>query len=173
MQIDYPYILKTYYPNKVWSGSGATYDRIVWTDGTPIPKAELDTFLPKAALAKAKETAYNVLTTGYTEAANAGFPSSALGTPHIYPSSPDNQIDIIGTTLICVVSPTTNVPFPCFDVTAGKQGQKLHTSSQWTQVFMDGVIYKQTLFAAYEKQTTALDTMTQAQLEAVTFVKPV
>jgi len=171
MLVDYGDILKSKYPNKLWGGSGATYDRIVWKDGVVIPQAELETHRPAVTREHLLIFATSRLDEGYKSAADSGFVSTALGTPHVYPSKAENQLDILGSTLVSIVAPTATIPFPCFDLATNSVVTAPHTSTQWQQVFLDGVAYKQDLFAKYGTQKAGLSTLTDAQLETITFVK--
>ena len=66
MNIDYPAILITKYPESQWSLNGETYDGLVWLSDTPKPtQAELDALWPQvqyetqcAAVEQARLIAY-------------------------------------------------------------------------------------------------------------------
>ena len=169
MNIDYAAILMSQYPTKLWGGSGATYDRIIWKDSIPIPQAELDAKKPLVMQEKAFGIAKKTLDDGYAIAAASGFECAALGSPYRYPSAPENQLDIIGSTLIAVVDSTAVIPFGCTEVATGVYDFNNHTAAQWLQVFMAGVMYKQTTFTQYNMKLYGLQGMTVDQLLQVKY----
>lgn len=71
-------------------------------------------------------------------AITAGFTSSALGTPHTYPSSEEDQLNLLG-----LVTAGVDHWFDADDGTG--EAQKLHTAAQLQQVFSDGLTYKGTV----------------------------
>jgi len=88
-----------------------------------------------------------------------GFVSLALGSPHTYDSNRDDQTNLIGAHLAGVAR-----PYPCTDASGAKVVLQ-HTASQITQVFNDGVLFK-------EAHLTKAATL-KAQLDAATTVADV
>jgi len=172
VSVDYSTVLKRRYPSKLWEGSGGTYGSIKWVDNVPIAQGVLDALRPLVELEVEREKATTRVNEGYALAVEAGFPSTALGTTHYYPAKRDNQIDVIGSTLVAILAPANSIPFPCVDAATGVSSEKVHSSAQWTQVFLDGVAYKQTLFNSLMTQLGAISAMSLAELKAAVFIPP-
>jgi hypothetical protein len=91
------------------------------------------------------------LDAAYAQATQAGFTSSALGSPHVYPSTQEAQFDLVGTVILGVDS-----PFACVDG-EGVKAARLHTAAQIQQVFQDGAAYKLGLYTRLQQRLAAVE----------------
>ena len=75
----------------------------------------------------------------------AGFVSSALGTPHLYDGNLEDQLNLLGTAM---VSSSTSEPkfYACWNE-LGEKGYRLHSPSEISKVVSDGADFK--LMALY------------------------
>jgi hypothetical protein len=94
------------------------------------------------------------LDAAYAQATQSGFASSALGSPHTYPSTQEAQFDLVGTVILGVDS-----PFACVDGD-GVKAARLHTAAQIQQVFQDGAAYKLGLYTGLQQKLAAVDAAT-------------
>ncbi|RMG60294.1 MAG: hypothetical protein D6717_00395 [Gammaproteobacteria bacterium] len=98
----------------------------------------------------------------------AGFTSSALGTPHVYDSTLEDQINLLGAAMS-----GQDLPFTCTDPATGVKAEVLHTSAQLQQVYADGVSFKSGLLSKARTLKTQLNQLaadpatTQADIDAV------
>lgn len=91
----------------------------------------------------------------------AGFESSALGTPHFYQSSRDDQMNLIG-----LVATGDDDLFKCDDYTS--IAYRLHTAAQLKQVIVDGKNIKLTILTKFNTlKGQVLAATTQAEIDAI------
>ncbi len=102
-----------------WNGSA-------WEPYTP-------PFDPAAAAAAQKQAINDACRTAIV----GGFESSALGSPRIYDSELEDQINLIG-----AAGAGIDMDYSCTDPATGIKVSELHTSAQIQQVYADGVIFK-------------------------------
>jgi hypothetical protein len=114
---------------------------------------------PEELLVDKKTAKFAELDGLYDNATQAGFQSSALGTPHFYPSNLEAQLDLVGT----VVRGKPG-PFACMDQN-GVKAPRNHTYPQLQKVLDDGAAYKLSLY-------TNLATK-KAQVEAASSIEEV
>lgn len=91
----------------------------------------------------------------------AGFGSDALGAPHHYSAQLEDQLNLIGSTLLGV-----DVPYVCTD-TEGIKEARLHTAAQMSQVYGDGATAKSQKifkFHALRAQVEAAETIESVNL---------
>jgi len=115
------------------------------------------------------------LTATCAGAITGGFTSSALGTPHTYPSDSTSQINLMGSVLASMLPgvPTTwTTPFWCAD-TNGMWSFASHTAAEIQQAGADGktwVAACQTQLAALKTQIAAATTV--AGIQAAVWTTP-
>jgi hypothetical protein len=86
-------------------------------------------------------------------AIEAGFYSSALGTPHKYDSSlPQDQTNLLGAKIAGV-----DMNFTCTNE-AGEKWERFHTVSQISQVYFAGMVHLQTTKAKLYSKLAAVQT---------------
>lgn len=145
---------------------------------TPDEQANYDATQAEAAANRvpAAVTAQRSLLNAACDVAiESGFVSSALGTPHTYPSKRDDQINLMGLALAGSGGP--------FDANDGNgQVMKIHTAPQITQVLADGKAHKEAMIGqckTLKAQVEAIaagggtDDAKIAAIEAVVWVNPV
>ncbi len=71
-----------------------------------------------------------------------GFVSSAVGTPHLYDSDIEDQINLIASFIAS--QSLSQVPYRCTDVATNIKDWVIHTSQQMQQLYSDGVTFKTT-----------------------------
>jgi len=120
---------------------------------TPIPEAEL--------LEEYREWLLDRLEEKTNEDLEQRFESSALGTPHYYKSDVDGQINIIGAVMAGV-----DMYYSCADVN-GVVKMRYHTAAQISQVFQDGVTFKQTIMNNYYAKKDEIETATITELKGI------
>lgn len=118
-----------------------------------------DTFpgeLPEPAelVERARETKRAQLDAAYAVTTQAGFLSSALGSPHGYPSTIEAQLDLIGTVVRGKPS-----PFACVDGN-GVRAARNHTYPQIQQVLEDGAAHKLALYTNLQTKLAAVGAAT-------------
>ncbi|CAD2261557.1 hypothetical protein PSEUDT2_04174 [Stutzerimonas stutzeri] len=103
-------------------------------------------------------------------AITAGFTSDALGTPHVYSSQLDDQLNLTGAVLRGL-----DMPYACRDEQGVKEF-RLHTAEQLRQVGDDFTLYKLQLLqhanALKQQLDAALDAGDLAALEAISWEAP-
>lgn len=126
------------------------------------PPAEALSAEPLPPLDDLKTAAISSLSAGCEAAITAGFESDALGTVHTYPSTRDDQTNLLG----LKVEGADN-PLVCFDGT--EWDNRLHTYAQIEQVFSNGVARKLDLIQnQFHSKRAAVDAATnQAEIDAV------
>lgn len=118
---------------------------------TPIPIEELEALFKAMELEKLKVDVAEKITQGYV--------SDALGSNHIYNSTIESQINIIGAVMAGV-----DMYYACIDEN-GVKDMRLHTTEQIKKVFADGVIYKQTLMSEYYSRRNFITNATTEELK--------
>lgn len=124
--------------------------------GDPVVTVEADRVLytypaESVGLDVAKASKRTELNNGYETLTAAGFTSSALGAPHVYPSSQEAQMDLVGTVLLGTAS-----PFACVNG-AGVKDARIHTAEQIRQVLEDGAVYKLSLYLTLQEKLAAVE----------------
>jgi len=110
--------------------------------------------LNAAELAAAKKIKIDDIKRLCTEQIYAGFTSSALGTPHLYPAQDKDQMNLQASILASALPNTPaswTTPFWCQDVATGAWNFTPHTIAQIQQVGLDG---KNAISAALIKNAT-------------------
>ena len=143
---------------------------IAWFPNTLIPKAQQFTLkdfttaeLNAAELAGAKRNKIDDINRLCTEQIYAGFTSSALGTPHLYPAQDKDQMNLQASILASALPNTPanwTTPFWCQDVATGTWNFTPHTIAQIQQVGLDG---KNAISAALIKNATLSSQVTATQ----------
>lgn len=156
-------------PSEVVTDSGQIVQNVAgstpWDDYQAWLKA--GNTLAQASLADAQAARIAFLSAACRAEITGGYPSSALGSPHTYPSTPTDQGNMQASVLASLLpSLPANwaTPFWCADST-GKWAMVNHTAAQIQQVGLDGKTF---VVAAQQK----LATLT-AQVEAATTVAEV
>lgn len=128
--LDYINIISKYYPGVQCTSSGAPddYAAIQWVSD-PIAKEDLDVVY----LAEVKTDKIIELSVAAESEIINGFWSSALGTPHVYDSEPEDQLNLIGS-----VASGDDMYYACRDTVESAKQYLLHTNAQLTQVVRDG-----------------------------------
>lgn len=128
---------------------------------------------PAVSLAQAQAAAVAGLTAACGAAITGGYSSAALGTPHTYPMSQTDQINMLGSiaasTLPSGQVPGWTTPFMCADST-GAWALRPHTATQIQQAGQNGkawVVTCQTHLAAQAAAVLAATTV--ADVEAITW----
>lgn len=130
---------------------------------------------PQPSLAAAQATQTLVLTAACQSAITGGFTSSALGAVYTYPSTPTDQINLLGSVADAQINSATagwSTPFWCEDA-SGAWGFRTHTAAQITQVGQDGkahVVACQTKLAAL--LLTVKSATTVAAVQAIAWTAP-
>jgi len=99
---------------------------------------------------RAIEDSISTLKQACREKIEGGFVSSALGAPHTYASTIEDQINLIG-----AASTATNMLYQCTD-SNGVKAEVMHTSAQIWQVFADGVAHKRAALTECRSAIAAL-----------------
>lgn len=116
-----------------------------WSYSQPQPTpAEIDA----AALPVAKKLKLAELDAACEQYAKSGFPSSALGAPHMYASAPEDRTNVLGAFVAGV-----DMPFFCTDQ-SGVRAQKPHTAAQMAQVYVDGVTFLQNAYGMLDAKVS-------------------
>lgn len=100
----------------------------------------------------------------------AGFTSSALGAPHLYPAKPQDQANLVASVTDSLISVDVawTTPFWCADA-AGVWGFRPHTKAQIQQVGREA---KAAILAAMSKNETLraqVESSTEAEVLAITW----
>ena len=111
--INYIALVGEFYPgtNCYSEGQADDYNSIVW-ESTAITQVDLDVI----GLVKEKTDKILIFSEYAREEIENGYFSSALGTPHLYDSQPEDQLNIIG-----AVTSNVDMDFGCREPTAGTQ----------------------------------------------------
>lgn len=91
-----------------------------------------------------------------------GFQSSALGSPHTYDSSRDDQLNLVG-----AANASIDMPYTCTDAN-GVKTEVLHTAAQLKQVYLDGIAFKAAQLSKARTLKAQIDAAkTQAALDKI------
>lgn len=115
-------------------------------------------------LAEAQAQKRNELNSACRDAIVSGFTSSALGSPHTYASTFEDQLNLIG-----AKSAGVALPYPCRDAN-GVKADVPHTAVQLVQVFNDGMAIK---VAALAKCRTLKNTVYDPLTDTIAKVQAV
>ncbi len=125
---------------------------------------------PAASLADVKKTRIAALTTNCSAAIVGGYPSSALGEVHTYPSGITDQINMMGSvtaSLLPGLAEDWTTPFWCAD-DAGVWQFRMHSINQIRQAGSDGKMHVVTCQATLDGVTAMVTaSTTTAMVDAV------
>lgn len=103
------------------------------------------------------------------EAIVSGFTSSALGTPHVYDSTPEDQLNLEGLSRYAERK-NTSVPYRCCPEGSEAKTYIVHTPAQLDQVVTDGIAFKSYLLHLLETRRQEIDACTTiAEVEAISW----
>lgn len=136
--------------------------RCNWADGqTPLTAAEVVAIINANIVSVEAEKKRVEITAAADAERNAGFTSSALGTPHVYSSALEGRINLIG-------AAQAGQPTKYNAIENGQRVRKQHTPAQMQTVLADGFAAIQ---AINDKEAGLLDQIdavtTLAELDAV------
>jgi hypothetical protein len=134
--------------------SSKQYDQISGSVIDYVPTFDL----PAAKALKSNQIAVNELST-----IEGGFASSALGSPHIYPSDKEDQANLVG-----VLAAGTDRPFVCSADSGVTFDFQLHTHAQLTTVVNNGIDHKMAQIIKRQTQLAQVEAATtQDELDAI------
>ena len=129
-----------------------------------------NTPLPEYSLEQLKSIKIDSINQECESSITGGFASSALGAPHIYDSSIEDQLNLIGSLLASQALPS--VPFRCRLESEAEKSWQDHTPSQMQQVYFDGVTFKTTqLMIASGLKAQILAATSELELQAITWAQ--
>lgn len=141
MQVNLMDVMSRFHPGIQCETSNPNdYSLINWlnTATENIPTEEL---LLEQKLALEKEIRIEELSKQCESTILQGFESSALGTTHKYDSDVYDQINLMGSWLICL-NISGSIPYACKDIATGLKTYETHTAAQMAQVLSDGATFK-------------------------------
>lgn len=109
-------------------------DYIAWCDAGNTPASHI-------TLEQSKQEKIEEFTTRCEVTIKGGFTSSALGHDHIYDSDIEDQINLIGVMLASQAT-QQDIAYKCLDTNESIKEWEMHTPTQISQVYMDGLIFK-------------------------------
>lgn len=98
-----------------------------------------------------------------------GFVSSTLGTPHLYDSDIEDQINLIASFIASQAMPV--VLYRCTNIATNTKNWENHTSAQMQQLYADGVTFKTTQLITASTLKLQVDAATTTeQISAIIWV---
>lgn len=126
-------------------GDPDTYSSIDWGE-LPLEEIPTETTLRQEQLALYKQAKIAELSESCRLAIVGGFSSSALGTPHVYDSDIEDQINLAGAFIVTLPSAAnpdgSTVPYACRNATTLIKSYITHTHVQMQQVLQEGAAFK-------------------------------